>query len=121
MLSVMVVLIVRAPAYAARQAGDSDTKFSRRCFTEILLRPGRGAWKLSQVALVAEVKDNLTPERHASDQMLAVQRRMLCELWRSDAIALRFIQDPPMSSSWVNDLQEWAYDCVVAKAVEAVF
>jgi hypothetical protein len=85
------------------------------------LAENRNRLTTSQIALVTEVRGNLTAERHASDQMKSLERRMRCELWRSDAIALRFIQDPPMSSSWINDLQEWAYDCVVAKAIEAVF
>ena len=85
------------------------------------LEQNRPRLSASQVALVTQVRDNLTSERHASNQMLVLEQRMRCELWRSDAIALALPKRDQMSSSRLNDILSWLDDCVVPKAIDAVF
>lgn len=85
------------------------------------LEQNRNRLSTSQVALVTEVRNNLTPERHDPEQMIALERKMQCELWRSDVIALSLPNRDQMSSSWFNDVGHWIRECVVAKAIDAVF
>ena len=104
------------------QAMDPTARLTMfRTHVDRWLAENRNRLTASQVALVTEVRDNLTPERSASDQMKVLEQRMRCELWRSDAIALALPQRDRMSSSWFNDVHSWLSDCVVPKAIDAVF
>ena len=85
------------------------------------LEENRSRLSASQVALVTDVRDALTPERRDLERQRALGYRMLCELWRSDVIALSLPLRDQMSSSRLNDVEEWLSDCVIAPAIDVVF
>ena len=74
----------------------------------------------SQVALVRDVRMSLEPDQRDLENALALQKRMRCELWRSDVLALSMThRDRPASR--LSDVGFWVAECVVKKVVRTVF
>ena len=91
-----------------------------RAHIDYWLDQNRDRLSASQAALVTEVRNNLTPGRD-DYEMIALERRMRCELWRSDVIAVSLPHRDHMSSSVWQDLSYWFRECVVSKAIDIVF
>ena len=85
------------------------------------LEQNRRRLSSSQIALVTEVRNSLTPERPVDERIVALERRMRCELWRSDVIAISLPHRDQTSVSWLGDVAYWVDECIVSKVIDAVF
>jgi hypothetical protein len=85
------------------------------------LEQNRSRLSSSQIALLTDVRNSLTPEQRDVDRTSVLERRMRCELWRSDLIAVTLPHRDQMSSSWLGDVAYWVDECVISKVIDAVF
>lgn len=84
------------------------------------LETNRSRLSASQIELIQQVRATLTDNRDLEKSRVLFER-MRCELSRSDLSALEFPDDQMGTSSWVRDLDYWVRECVLAKAIEAMF
>ena len=74
----------------------------------------------NQLAIVEEVRDNLTPELYRSERLGVLERQMQCELWMSDVFALTLARaDRP--SSRFDDVRYWLRSCVLEDVIEFIY
>ena len=107
---------------AALKTMDESTRMKLfRTHIDRWLEQTRSRLSSSQIALVTEVRDSLTPGRRADAHVVALERRMRCDLWRSDVIALVLPHRDQPSVSWLSDVAYWVDECVVSKVIDAVF
>lgn len=92
-----------------------------RAHVDRWLEENRTRLNTGQVALITDVRDSLIPEPRDLDRQRALEQRMRCELWRSDVIALSLPHRDRMSSSALSDVGYWLRECVVVRAIDAVF
>jgi hypothetical protein len=117
-----LIAMSAAERQAALRAMDEPARLAMfQTHVDRWLAQHRARLSQAQIALVTDVRDTLTPERRDPARQRALEQRMVCELWRSDVIALSLPLRDQMSSSRLNDVGQWLSDCVIAPALDAIF
>lgn len=85
------------------------------------LEANRHRLSASQIKLVEEARDAFWRQFMGPPLVnRGLHERLRCGLWRSDLHALNFLEDA-QPRSFITDLDDWFFECVYTKAIDAVF